>query len=315
MGKRSYIWLGLTAAVSLALAAHRPDTAALAEVLAFPFAPLGRLLRRMSLSGGVGNAAAVAVYALACLIPAGYLAYRLSRRRARPEDALLAVMTGVAFPVLYWAVNPGSAPGVLGGIGPAFGGGVFWSLAVAYTVLRVLRGALAADGRGLLRYARVLLWSLAALSVFGAFGASPLSLMNGVRQVREGNAGSEHLLGLTYGSLALRCACSMGAYLLDTLAATAGLDLLSAWEAAPWSEQAVQAAGRLSRRCVWALVFTALTGAAMPLLQLVFVQRLHTAAAEVHIPLLPMALVLAALLLARYLRAGKALKDDNDLFV
>ena len=314
--RRPYMALGGLAALCLALAlALRPDGGLLAGLLAFPFAPLGGLLRWMSLSGGAGNALAVALYVLAGLVPAGYLCLRLIHRRARAEDALLAVLSGLAFLLLYWGVNPGLMPLSMGAVGLAFGGSVFWSAAAGYLVLRLLRGCMAADERSLRRYARTLGWALAALCVFGAAGMAPMALLGDVRRVLAGNAGSEYLLGPTWAVLALRCAVSAAGYGLDLLAVLAGLDLLDAWEAGPWSQEAADAAAKLSRRCVRALAFTAVAGTALALVQLLCAGRLHAAAVRVNVPLVSMGLVLMALLLARYIRAGKALKDDNDLFI
>lgn len=316
--RRRYLYaaLGAEAAGCLALALlRRPDEAALTALAGFPFQPLGRLLRRMSLSGGAGNAAAVALYALACLLPAGYLAARLIRRRARWEDGLLAALSGVLFPLLYWAVNPALLPAGMGAFGLVFAGGVFWSVAAGYLALRALRACRTAEGTRLRRYGAAMLAALAALSVFGAFGASPLALMRSVRQVQAENTGGGAALGLTYLLLGLRCAVSAAAYLMDLLAVFAGLDLLAAWDGGPYSARAVAAAETLTRRCARALTFTALAGAALALAQLLGAGRLHAAAVTVYVPVLPMGLTLAALLLAQYMREGKALKDDNDLFI
>ncbi len=313
--KRAILPLGLVAAGSLALAVtDRSGGTALAGLLSFPFRPLGRLLRWMSLSGGAGNAAAVGLFGLICLLPAVWLAARLVRRAARWEDVLLPVMSGAAFAALYWAINPGRVPANLGPIGPAFGGGVFWTLAAAYLALRLLRGCLAAEGGGLRRYARGMLWALAAVAVYGAFGASPGGLLNAVDAVRAGNTDAS-ALEPTYVFLTLRYAVSAAAYILDLLAVFAGMGLLAAWEAGPYSEAAVAAAGVLSRRCALALLFSAAAGAVLAAAQLLFIKTLRTASVTVSVPLLPMGLVLAALLLAQAMGEGKALKDDNDLFI
>ena len=314
--RRALIWLGAEGAVCLALAlTWQPDGTVMAGLLRFPFAPLGRALRGLSLSGPAGNGLALALYALVCLLPMGYLTARLIRRRARAEDGLLAAMSGVAFAVVYWGVNPSLMPTAIAPMGTALGGGVFWSLAAAYLVLRALRGCMGADEAHLCRCARLMLWALAAVSVFGACGASPLGLINGIRQLRAANPGFTSTLGATYLLLGCRGTVSAGAYLLDTAVVLGALDLLTVWERAPYSGEAVDAAGKLSRRCAQALVFSALSGAALALAQFLLAGRLNDVSVSVTVPLLPMGLVLAALLLAQYIRAGKRLKDDNDLFI
>ena len=319
--KKYYLLWGAAATASLALAVLVQNSALrLTQALRFPFDPLGSLLRRMSLSGAVGNAGAVAVYVLVSLLPAAWLLVRLKKRRARGEDALLAVMSGLLFAFLYGAVNPGVlsrwlGPAAGGGIGTAFPGAVFWSVAAAYLALRAIRGCMGADAARLSRYGRWVLAALGAAAVFGAFGASPAGLMADIAALRAGNTGSEGALGPTYVFLALRYAASAAAYLLDLWTVSAGLTLLDAWTGEPYGEAAVAAADALARRCAVTLGATAVIGVALQLGQLVMARSLYSLSAHLTVPLTPLALLLAALMAARYLREGKKLKDDNDLFI
>ena len=312
--KRLMPWLAAEAAGCLALAlVWRPEGAALTG--AFPFAAMGKLLRRMSLSGALGNAAAIALLALCTVLPLLWLLVRIWKRRCKWEDALLPILSALIGSGLYGAVNPGILPRWLGPaagpMGTAVLGGTFWSGLAAYLVLRALRACGTADGGRLLRYG---FFALAAAAVFGAFGACPLTLVSAIRQLRAANQGSDGL-GLTYAFLALRCAVSAAAYILDLAAVLAGWDLLAAWGRDPYSPETVAAADVLARRCALTLAVTALTSAGLHLAQLLCASRLYTQSYALSIPLAPMALALGALLLARSLRAGKALKDDNDLFI
>ena len=60
--------LGAEAALCVLLCAQGGSVEA---VLSFPLAPIGNWLRRLSLSGGAGNALAIVLYVLICLLPAG----------------------------------------------------------------------------------------------------------------------------------------------------------------------------------------------------------------------------------------------------
>ena len=315
--KRLMPWQAAEAVVCLALAlVWRPDGAALAG--AFPFAPLGRLLRRMSLSGAVGNLFAIALLALCTALPLVWLLVRALKRRCRWEDALLPILSALVGFGLYGAVNPGVLVRWLGPAAGAMGvavlGGAFWSVLVAYLALRALRACRGADSGKLLRYGFWALGALAAAAVFGTFGACPMALTSALAAVRAANQGGEGL-GLTYAFLGLRCAAGAAAYLLDLAAVLAGWDLLAAWGRDHYSPETVSAADVLARRCALTVTVTALTGAGLQLGQLLCADRLYTQSYNLSVPLVPMALALGALLLARSLRAGKALKDDNDLFI
>lgn len=319
--KKLYLLWAAAGAAGLTLAILGRDSAALLTgALGFPFAPLGQLLRRMSLSGGVGNAAAVAVYVLISLLPAAWLLARLIKRRAKAEDVLLAVLCGLLFALVYGAVNPGLLPRWLGpaaggGIGVAFLGSAFWSVLAAYLALRALRSCLGADADRLARYGRWVLAVLGAAAVLGAFGVSPAGFLADTAALQAGNTGNESALGLTYAYLALRYAASAAAYLLDLWAVSAGLTLLDAWTQDRYGEAAVTAADGLVRRCAVTLGATAVMGVVLQLGQLLMARRLYTLSARLTVPLTPLALLLAALMAARYLREGKQLKDDNDLFI
>ena len=53
-------------------------------VLSFPLAPIGGWLRRLSLSGGIGNGAATIIYVLLCLIPAALFLFRRMKGKRYP---------------------------------------------------------------------------------------------------------------------------------------------------------------------------------------------------------------------------------------
>ena len=72
-GRRLKGLLCLEAALCLILGLALRPAGGVPSVLAFPFAPLGRALRALSLSGGAGNVCALILYALFCLLPAGAL--------------------------------------------------------------------------------------------------------------------------------------------------------------------------------------------------------------------------------------------------
>ena len=320
--KRVKILLGIEAVLCLSLC-WTPwlSGVSIMAAMAFPFAPLGRLLRWMSRAGGVGNVVAVILYILLCLIPAGFMLLRWQRHKLGIEDGLLVLMSVLLFFQMYLMVNPALLPQWLG---PAAGGdmggiilgGVFYSILVAYGALRVLRSCMVADGDRVCRYCAVLLGALAVVFVFAAFAISPGQLLAGIREVRAANQGNEHLLGLTYVFLTLRCLVSSATYLIDLrVLFTAGWLLDVFRREGAYAQETVYAAGHLSRRSAYALMITVLMNLAFQLLQLLFMRHLHTSQTLLDIPLLPLVLVLAAMLLAQYLREGKRLKDDNDLFI
>lgn len=283
-------------------------------LMAFPLEQLGLLLRKLSLSGAAGNAAAIALYVLLCLLPVLALLLLHKRRGLLPEDALLGLLCPVLFTALYLMVNPALLGTWLGAPGERMGkallGGAVWAMVCAYAVLRLLRAVFRADGPGLRTYAQILLWALALLLVYGVFGAAFGSFLDSVESTRAANTGGG--LGLTYGFLGLQWLVNVLPYVLDVWVLFAALDVTAAER---YSEEMTEAADRLAKRCGAALTWTVLTNCGFNLLQLLFARKLHVVNGVVLLPVYSVAFTLAALLLARLLKENRELKADNDLFV
>jgi len=293
---------------------------AFTAVMAFPFEQLGLGLRFLSLLGGIGNAISILLYLVLSLIPAGVLLLIGKKRRYCPEDALLAILSGVLFFVLYLMINPGfigTYTRIAAGqkAGKAFLGGMIYSILIGYVILRILRQFYRADLGKLQYYMRILLYGLNGLFVLIAFGAQFGSLLDAYHSLRTGNVGNEHILGMSYVFLTLQYLVNVLPYLLNIFVVFAALDLLEAMKSDRSTETTVTAAEGLSRLCGKALAVTVVSNLGFNLLQLIFIQRLMVVHGSVQIPLLSIAFVLAVLLLAQYIIENKRLKDANDLFI
>ncbi len=313
--------LGAEAALCLALGLtlRPPSGGAVAAALSFPFVQLGRGLRALSLSGGVGNVCAVALYALICLAPATWLLFRCLKRRFKPEDILCVLMSALLFFQMYMMVNPSMLEGALGPaaaepMGGAILGGVFYSLLAAYLLFSFLRLCMASDLQLLGRCCRGALFLLAAALILAAFGLGPARLMADLDSLAEANSGSGGL-ALSRAVLALGCLADMAVCALDLWVLSGADRLLDCWSRSAYSQETVRSAGALAGRGVKALCGETLINLSFQLLQLLLMPRLRTVSMGLSIPLFSAVLVLAALLLARLMGEGKRLKDDNDLFI
>jgi len=274
-------------------------------VMAFPFAPLGRLLRWLSLMGGAGNVVAWVLYAGVCLVPlgAGLVVYK-RRGRFLAEDGLLVVMGVLLLFVMYYMVNPGAVRGNFAMFPPEVGqmmmGGAVWSVVLAYGVIRLVRRFFEAGERVLFRYARGLLYALAF--IFG-FAAGHL-VVPMVTAVRGGD-----------GFALVRFFHGVMPHVLHIWVVFRAVRLLLAMQDAPYGEAAVLAAQRMSRVCAVVLTVTVLSGAFVNVLQLMLAGRLSDVHINVDFPVTSVVFVLGALLLVRFLVLGKALRDENEGFI
>lgn len=287
---------------------------------AFPFEQGGILLRSLSLSGSVGNAVAIGIYAVVNLIPAAILLILTKKRKLYFEDGLLILMSAVLFVVLYLMINPGVISSLFGKsiglvVSKAILGGSVYSVICCYLVLRILRLFFESGTAKLQKYMTVLLCMLNVFFVYMLFGSCLSNFLNSIELLWSGNTGNEHLLGVTYVFLALQYAVDALPYIFDVLVVFAALRLMGEVRVNRYSDESVESAGRLSHLCRTTLAVTVLINVAFNLLQLLFARMLMVINNSVHIPLLSIVFVLAVLLLARFIAENKKLKDDNDMFI
>lgn len=285
-------------------------------LLGFPWRYVGMGLRRLSLSGGMGNAWALALYGLIGALPLGGLLFP-RRRRLHAEDALLAGLSAVLYAGLYWLINLGSLEALLDLPGSAdvlsaMLSAMINSVLVGYGVLRLVRAFSEAGMARLRRYLSVVLAALSALFVYRAFGVELSELLRDWEALRAGNTALAEGLELSYGVLILRHAVAALPWLLDVWVAFSAMRLL---ETNPYSSESVAAAEGLSRLCARTLAACVASGVAVNLLQLVYLPMLRSVNGSLEFPLLSMGVALGALLLAQYIRENKRLKDENDMFV
>jgi len=293
---------------------------AFSAAMAFPFEQVGMGLRTLSLSGGPGNAAAIAIYVAASLLPVAAALILRKKRKLRAEDGLLALLSAALFAVLYIMINPGFIGELTGGkadqsVGKALLGGMVYSVLCGYFVLRVLRLFYNGAIEKLFRYMAIMCRLLAVVFVYLIFGACFNNLLDSIAALRAGNVGNEQLLGASYIFLVMQFAVNALPYAFNVLVVFAALRLLNEMQADRYSAETVANVGRISGLCAAALVATVLTNIVFNLLQLLFAKSINVINNSVQVPVFSIAFVLAALLLTRLVTENKRLKDDNDMFI
>ncbi|MEG0019990.1 MAG: hypothetical protein RR728_05530, partial [Oscillospiraceae bacterium] len=163
------------------------------HILAFPFEQIGDGLRSLSLSGSMGNAAAILLYIIVSLLP---LAFLLVRKPFKfyPEDTLIALSCLSLFFVLYQMINPGDI--AIGGgfaqgldMAKAVLGGTLYSVLVGYLILHMLRVFFIKGQANLLRRLYILLFLLNMLFVLKIFGVGSSELVSAIASVAVTNSG------------------------------------------------------------------------------------------------------------------------------
>lgn len=281
----------------------------------FPLGFIGKGLRRLSLSGSLGNGLAVMLFVAVCLLPV-YLLYR--QRKKRPlfaEDALLVLLSLLLVPLLYGAVNPGRLWQTGGpDMSDPFGIAVIGSIGVAYGVFRMTRESQGSEQR-LIRLLRFLLYGAAIYFVLAVTVGAASQTAESYRGILANAAGGQQANPVEWGMLWFGFLAGAVPNALGLFTILLSLDWLDASARDRYSEASLQAAAKLAEWSRKALVISMLVHLVYQLLQLFLISRLAHARFSIHIPVFSVFFVLAALLFARRAEADCAMKQENDLFI
>lgn len=292
-------------------------------VAAFPFEQIGMGLRWLSLSGGIGNGAAIVLYILLSLVPCLVWAYMEKRGAARGIDWMLLGLSLLLFAVNYYMVNPGLFVTGVPGAGKMVLGSVFYSALSGYLIIRALLMCQSAGEerlwkwiRGLCGFLNVVLVYLISWTCFGDF-------LDAVREVQAGDGGiyGENVMsgireyGVTYLFLGGHYLINVLPYVFDIGIVFLSIHMLTALEDDRYSAGAAEKADRLASFCGRALVITVSADVVFNILQMIFHERLYQTDIVIRVPVISIVFVLAVLLFARYVREDQKLKQENDLFI
>lgn len=317
-----YIILG-TEAVLLCLLYILADfmPQVISNVMAFPFEPMGMLLRSLSLLGGIANGVALLLWAGISLLPVVPVLKNWKDKEKRAEHVLLVVLSVLLFVVLYYMINPGLLyDRIPAGMADIIAGGnaeilsiikavlcmAVWSVVVCYVVFQLLRLFKNSEKEQLFIYLRRLLYALCALFVGALVFTCVGELITGLQAAQRAADGAMAVFRFLVAALP---------YAMDVLVTLFALKLLDELLADSHSEEVVVAAQRLSKLCCLTLALVTASGVALNILQLIFSKAISNVNVYVDIPVMSLVFVLAAFLCSRLIEENKQLADENEMFV
>lgn len=282
------------------------------KLLSLPFILLGKGLRLLSMSGGIGNVLAWGVFGLVCLCP---LALKGKRKWER-GDGWLVLAAGMMVPVLYLMVNPNLRPFIMRNeVGELVYAGAVYSLVLAWGVGRLLKTMDSVGVSGIYRALRIFLMVCAVELAAKGVIVGAVELAADIRSLGERNTIPGMDLTMTYVLQTLRYGASALEYGLDAAVMWYGAKLLKQVELNPYSEECVLAGAVLQQKCSMTLGVVVGLTALINTAQVLCAQWLYDVDVTLYIPVFSMGLVFVTLAVTRLLGQGKAIKDDNDLFV
>ena len=266
------------------------------DLLSYPLVKISDFLGAMSLSGSIGNAMAITIYSLFCLIPVFVMLFRMKKKTFVKTDSLLVLVSAALFVVVYLLINPSEMG--LHGLGEeasmvAFS---FWSLLVGYLVLKFADTVKNTEGKRTEKLLSLVLKITGAVFVFAFCSAELVKTEIGIVTV------------LSFANTILPS-------IFGVLIVIYCLNVLSEFALDRYSENTLRAIEKLSSVCILALRFTVSVTALFSVLQLRFINELSNVNFSVDIPILSFGFILLVLILSNFLKDSKALKEDNDSFI
>ena len=280
-------------------------------MLSLPFTAAGWVLRRLSLSGAAGNAAAIVLYVLLCAVP--LVLWWRSRRRM--EDGLLFLLPLELALVLYYMVNPNQRPTMMqNSVGDAVYAAAIWSTGVTWGVLKLLYSEEWSLERNIYQALRVFLLLCAVSCLVECFGTGTARIVDAL-QTRRQLMGAFSYSGTELAFLILAYLAAAVEYCFAALVLYRGAQLLRELELDPFGSDCVAQASAVSRLCRNGLTIICLTGLLLNLAQILLTPLMRNISVSVTVPVSGLAVCFAMLAVTKLLVRGKELKDDNDLFV
>lgn len=289
------------------------------SIVSFPFKQIGLGLRALSLSGGVGNMAAIVLYIAICLIPSAACLLADRKKKACGEDLLLILLTVVLFFVVYFSINPHLQAQYLGELQALIGaemlGIVAWSILAGWGALKILRKCFAAEQENLLDYLKILLMAIAALLVLTSFGTGLDGLIASYENLRSSNTALAGRLGMSDTFLTMQYIVDILPNVLICGVIIKAVELIGEMKKESYSDTVLEGAEALSDSCGRMIKIVVTSNILFNILQMVFMKNLQVVNTVIQLPLTTLTLAVALLLMARFIRSHKELKEENESFI
>lgn len=308
----TWLWI-LGVPLIIGLVAASPEQGNVLLLLAVPFTAAGNILRELSLSGTAGNWVAIGLYVAVCISPLLLIRKSDSSR----ENLLLVLATAVLFRVMWLMVNPDMMPYTMRNeVGKSIYAGAVYSVFVTWGVTKLMLKTDLNASEKIYQALRTFLLACAALFLIDGVGLGLSSFradLNGMTAANTMLSDSELLPSIMFlaGAFTFRVAESILVAGILFIAYRLVLEL----EADPYSQHCHDISCSIflwSRRTIRVV---AASNLAMNLGQVLFAGYLVNVDFQLRLPVLSLAVTFGMMALTRLLDQGKALKEDNELFV
>lgn len=290
------------------------------EYMTFPWEQLGILLRRLSLSGGIGNAAAWICYLVIGGVPLGGTVWMLARHKACRADILLPILSALIYMGLWFLVNPSYLniylfPTELGNFGKYALTAVMDGLLLSWILLKCISGFEKLGKKRLFRSLGILLGIYVAMLSLMVLWQGGVGFVAACIELMEKNTGAQNMVPVSCLFLGLQTLAEYLPRILELVLYCMVLDLLHSCEKEIFGAESYGKVERLKKYSSRFLGAIVLTNLGVNMLQLLFARFLLSSHYAIVFPLWEIIVVLGIGVLSRFYLESRQLKEDNDLFI
>ncbi|MCX4307975.1 MAG: hypothetical protein OSJ69_19510 [Acetatifactor sp.] len=291
------------------------------KYLAFPWGPLGNMLRRLSLSGGAGNVTAWILFLAAGALPVVCWGVLFLKKRAVKADWLLFLLSAAMFAGLWLLVNPSYLeqrlfPPGIGEMGRPAVALTIDSILLTWVFGRFLEKYEKLGINRLLRSLQVLLVIFILLIGISAAFEAGYGFAKEYAALKSGNTAlREKQLMPSIVFLFLQTVCAFLPKVLELFLWSRIVCLLRSFEKDCFSRESLGRVEGIKRLSALFLVAVLFGNLGMNLLQLILASRIYSSHYVLVLPLREIIVLLVMVLLSRFYLLTKHLKEDNELFV
>lgn len=294
------------------------------NIVSFPLEQIGWCLRQLSLSGTVGNLVAIVLYVLIGAIPCGIFLLLKKKGRSSRIDYMLLVISALLLGNLYFMINPGLLPINMLGHGTEMLALTFYSVLLAYLVLRFVLEKSEENLDSLQKGLRFVLYVVMVVFALSVVLEGAVNLPAAIKNVQEANSGAMDPLAFLYGVQDLKMTYvfltlqSIVKALPDALSVVVTflcIRVLDELLLDSYSEKAVVRVKKVAVFCKNSLIAIVVSEVIVNVGQLLFSNQLYQINVMVNIPIFSIFFLLVIHVMARYIEENQKLKQDNDLFI
>lgn len=291
------------------------------KYITFPWEQLGTALRRLSLSGSAGNAAAWSLFFIIGAIPLAAAAILYIRHRSCKADILLAALSMMLYISIWFYTNPSYmnlylSPLPMGPFSGYLPGAVLYSLLLTWILLRCIIRYEKTEYRKLMSGLRFLLYFYILILAIEALWQDGAEFMASCLALGENNTAASSLeLNISTFFLILQALIGLLPKMAELTLLIMGAGFLHSFERSAFGADTYAKLEKLRITSGRLLMLLLISNVSISLLQLLFARFLLSSSHIITFPLAEIIVVLGIRMLSLLYLKGKQLKEDNDMFI